>query len=97
MRLAPGGAALLACGIIVLAACRGETVYLGEDPDAEDERDAGEPPDAEPCRERSDCDNDARPYCNPESRRCVECLADWQCEWGYCRNRARAGECVGLQ
>lgn len=86
-------ASLVACGAMLLGACRGETVYLGDDPDADRGRDGGAP-DAEPCRARGDCESDERPYCNPGSRRCVECLDDWQCESGVCRNEAWAGECV---
>jgi hypothetical protein len=85
-------ALLLALANAPLAACDGRTVYLGDDPEADGGDDAGPP--LEPCREAWDCDDEARPFCNYESRRCVECLDDWQCESGRCRNEARAGECV---
>jgi hypothetical protein len=85
-------APLLALAIASLAACDGRTVYLGDDPEADAGGDAGPP--LEPCREAWDCDNEARPFCNYESRRCVACFDDWQCESGRCRNEARAGECV---
>jgi hypothetical protein len=89
------GALLRAAALALLASCKGDTVHLGDDPKAdggEDRPDAGW--EFEPCIESSDCESDERPYCNLGSYRCVECLRDWQCESGRCRNEEWGGECV---
>jgi hypothetical protein len=80
---------LLVLAVLCCGSCRGETVYLGDDP-GED----GEQPDGDPCSQRSDCEDAERPWCNPSTERCVECVYDWQCLSGFCRNKLRDGECA---
>lgn len=88
--------AVALAGLASLASCKGDTVYLGDDPEAdggEDKPDGGW--EFEPCIESSDCESEERPWCNLQSYRCVECVRDWQCDSGRCRNvEWGRGECV---
>ena len=86
---------VLSAALAWLAACQpGPTIELGSLPDADTDQEHDE--DAgirEPCREQSDCESEARPFCSEELERCVACTRDRHCNEGeYCRDRT--GTCI---
>jgi hypothetical protein len=67
------------CAVIVLAiACLDSyELSLGTPPDAGRNCDAG---DCGECNDDRDCDRPSQPRCDRETRRCVRCLSDTDCD-----------------
>ncbi len=84
----------LLCALWLSACSPGPTLVLGrlpdEDRDADSDEDAGV---YEPCERNDDC-SEARPWCDQDRKRCVECLrerhcgdGEWCSQWGRCIDR----------
>jgi hypothetical protein len=86
---------LLLCALLVSSCSPGRTLVLGRLPDAGD-TDTDSDEDAsvfEPCEQGDDCTSEARPFCDQELERCVQCLGDRHCgEDEWCSSRR--GRCI---
>jgi hypothetical protein len=80
-------------GALLFCACSpGPPLVLGRLPEPDEDAGSDEGSD-EPCQDADDCQGEARPFCDYELERCVECTRDRQCaDDEYCGSRS--GRCI---